>query len=123
MPKPIKTFLFSISLFAALTSTQSYACSCLALSDKQLFENAGLVFVGTVIQSNLISSEQADDLASQLVSTTVKVKQRMKGELGESVEIIGDIADGANCGVGLLTGRDYLFYLPEDKLVSLCSGT
>ena len=121
-----KYFASLLGIPLILATIEASACSCLVVPEKQQFHEASNVFVGTVVETKLFTNiKKVDDLtiSTENVSAKVKIVQPIKGDSAQHIEVIDAVADGANCGIGLLTGRDYLFYLSDDNAVSLCDGT
>jgi len=121
-----KYYAYLITALLTLGIVDANACSCIAVKDEQRFIDASDVFVGTVVETKLITKvEKFGELEASVeqVSAKIEIKNRAKGEPSKHTEVIDSVANGANCGVGLLTGRDYLFYLYDNNLLSICSGT
>ena len=115
-----------IALLMALNVTDAHACSCLVVPDEQRYSDASNIFVGKVVETKLISkSEQFGDqqISTENIAAKIKVVKAIKGDSAEEVDVLDGVANGANCAVGLMTGRDYLFYLYDNNQLSICDGT
>lgn len=116
--------LFAITL--SLSAADSVACSCAKVSAQQHYLDAGEVFLGKVIETKLITETQSlgdQEVSEGRVRATISVTKTLKGKDSQTREITDRVVDGANCGVGLFTGREYLFYLSKDQSISICGGT
>ncbi len=116
----IKQIRFLFILLLNLTAFDTLACSCLAESTEQRYSKASEVFVGTVVETQLMTKNEGFD---DTVRATISINKTIKGSPTEPIELLDSVVDGANCGVGLLTGRKYLVYLYGDKSISICGGT
>ena len=113
-------------LLLILPVVNAQACSCAAVSDQQRYLNAKDVFLGKVIETKLVTkSEKIDSqtISVEQVSAKIEITKAIKGQSSSHTNVVDGIADGANCAVGLFTGREYLFYLYDDNLLSICGGT
>ena len=121
-----KKFSSLVALLMALNVAYAHACSCLAVPDEQRYSDASNIFVGKVVETKLISkSEQFGDqqISTENVAAKIKVVTAIKGDSSEEVGVLDGVANGANCAVGLRTGREYLFYLYDNNQLSICDGT
>lgn len=121
-----KIFRFLFALILSLSAVDCFACSCLNLSTQQRYQKASDIFLGKVIETKLVSETQGfgeQEITSHKVRATISVTREIKGKHSQQIDVEDSVADGANCGVGLLTGREYLFYLYDDQSVSICGGS
>ena len=109
-----------------LNVIDAHACSCLAVPDEQRYSDASDIFVGKVVETKLISKSEPfgdQDGSMENVAAKIKVVKAIKGDSAEEVDVLDGVANGANCAVGLMTGREYLFYLYDNNQLSTCDGT
>ena len=121
--------VFAIAL--ALGSNACFACSCIKSSIQEQYSNAKDVFLGKVVETKLIIKNQTFDDQKILdgvddkVRAILRVSNTFKGKNNAKVRsVLDSVADGANCGLGLLTGREYLIFLSgDDEPISICGGS
>ena len=121
-----KKFSSLIAVLMVLNVIDAHACSCLAVPDEQRYSDASDIFVGKVVETKLISKLEpfADKEGSmENIAAKIKVVKAIKGDSAEEVDVLDGVANGANCAVGLMTGREYLFYLYDNNQLSICDGT
>jgi len=121
-----KKILPLVSVLLALNVVDANACSCLTIPDKQRFLDANDVFVGKVIETKLITKTKEfgdEKISVEYVGAKIKKVKKIKGDSSENVDVLDGVTNGANCAVGLMTGREYLFYLYENNQLSICDGT
>ena len=123
-------FVYLIAILSSLHVIDAHACSCSNLSDKQRYLDASDIFLGTVVETKLLTkAEQLDDqiTSNDQVQAKIRILKGIKGKssvhLGQHIDLLDSVANGANCAIGLFTGRQYLFYLNGSKVLSLCDGT
>jgi len=121
-----KHIVYLSAILLILPIVDAQACSCAAVSDQQRFLDAKDVFLGKVVETKLVTkSEKIDSqiFSAEQVSAKVEITKTIKGQASGLIEVVDGVANGANCAVGLFTGREYLFYLYDDNLLSICGGT
>jgi len=121
----VRVFYFTLILFA-LCAVDAYACSCMKQSEEQKYLNASEIFIGTVVETILFTETKTLDeqeISTEYVRAKIRINKTIKGVPSQHKEVLDSVADGANCAVGLFTGREYLFYLHGNNLLSLCGGT
>ena len=115
-------------------SFDAYACSCTQVTEHQRYLEASDVMLGTVVATKLVTKNVGVDeqdpsadpigaLPSTQVEGKIQITKTIKGKTVEEITLIDGVANGANCAVGLLTGREYLIYLYDNNALSICSGT
>jgi len=121
-----KSLTYIAAILISLSAVDAQACSCLSVPDKQRHSEASDVFIGTVIETKLIrKTEKFDEheVSTDYVEAKIRKTKTIKGEASEYTEVLDKVANGANCAIGLITGRDYLFYLYDDNVLSICEGS
>ena len=106
------------------------ACSCAQVTEQQRYMDASDVVLGTVVATKLLANNEGlGDPArpightSARVENTIRIAKTIKGKATQQMILIDGVADGANCAVGLITGREYLIYLYDNNVLSICSDT
>ena len=121
-----RSFTYIAAILLTLGVVDAQACSCLSVPDKQRHTEASDVFVGTVVETKLISKTKKFDeheISIDYVEAKVRKTNIIKGDPSDHIEVLDEVANGANCAIGLITGRDYLFYLYDDNVLSICEGS
>lgn len=121
-----KIFIYLIAILATLSMTDAHACSCANVPEQQKYSEASDVFIGKVTATKLITKTEnfgEQNIATEHVEAKINITKAIKGESSEQITVLDTVADGANCAVGLYTGREYLFYLNNNKILSICDGT
>lgn len=109
-----------------LSIVDAKACSCASVSEQQRYLGASNVFIGKVIETKLSTTAEKIgelDISTDIVEAKISVTKAIKGKLAEHVNVLDTVPDGANCAVGLTTGREYLFYLHDNSFISICDGS
>lgn len=112
--------VWSLFLVFALTG-QAHACSCGKRTLEQQFSEAGNVFVGRVASTSEISSRASDPDRGGVAATFTLVKD-LKGNTTPSLKVQSGYGSG-DCGIPLLVGTSYLFFVSKDAEINICSGT
>jgi len=121
-----KIYVYLVAIIINLFAANVYACSCASVPEKQKYSDASDVFVGKVVATKLFTKiEKFDEIeiASDYVEAKISIIKTIKGAASNIVNVLDSVSDGANCAVGLTTGREYLFYLMNNNLISICGGT
>ena len=124
MARIVKSLFVLILL--SVNMADALACSCLNVPTQQRYSEANAIFLGQVVETKMESETQTlSDQAflNHRVRAKVLVTKTIKGKNAEYIDVLDHVVNGANCGVGLLTGLEYLFYLHEDESISICNGT
>lgn len=117
----VKYFAFSLGLIAVLFGVHApvsvvHACSCVQATRAEQFDNANVVFLGTVEN---VSSDGWSQSVDFLVHET------LKGDIDENVTVTTGMG-GGDCGFDFMFGKPYVVYAYEEggKLgTGICSGT
>lgn len=121
-----KNLVYLITALLTLSIFDAHACSCTAVPEQQKYLSASDVFLGTVVETKLVTKiEKFDEqeISTEHVGAKIRITKPIKGKSTQSIDLLDAVTDGANCAVGLFTGREYLFYLSGSNLLSLCDGT
>ena len=115
-------------VFFALSAEACFACSCAASSVQEQYSSASDVFLGKVVETKLLIKAETfgdqkltDD--EDKVRAKLKVSRTFKGKRSDVRSVLDSVANGANCGLGLLTGREYLIFLSGSESISVCGGS
>lgn len=122
----IKNVRYFFAVILSLSAVDSFACSCINVSTQQRYLDASDVFLGKVIETKIVANTQSvgdQEILNDRVRATISITKAIKGKHSQQIDVLDTVANGANCGVGLLTGREYLFYLYGDKSISICGGS
>src|SRR5215475_1545517 len=109
----------SVILLAALiliSVVQSVpACSCPLIEPDTAYQNAIVVFSGTVEKVTEITRESVDDGKTRVTSdgriALVKVEQYFKGSGGKTIELR---SRNSSCDINLEAGKRYIVYATRD---------
>ncbi|MBA3514808.1 MAG: carboxypeptidase regulatory-like domain-containing protein [Pyrinomonadaceae bacterium] len=108
----------------ALSVGNAIACTCLERAPCQAYGDASAVFVGTVIDSRIITIKQGN-FESSSRSVRLSVDSSFRGVRGSEVEVTTAMG-GGDCGFNFVPTQRYLVYASgyEGKLsTSICSRT
>ncbi len=110
-------------------ATHASACSCIAITDPlQHYENANMVFVGTVVRGNSHGASLEGPMkpgAFPFRTFEFTVSNVLKGAARSPVTIKTGLG-GGDCGYNFTVGTEYLVYAHgsgTDLNVSICGGT
>ncbi|MBA2524627.1 MAG: carboxypeptidase regulatory-like domain-containing protein [Pyrinomonadaceae bacterium] len=122
----MRWLFIAITVFAlvALSPGNALACSCLERVPCQAYGEASAVFVGTVIDSRIITIKQAN-YERKRRAVRLSVDSPFRGVRGSKVEVTTAMG-GGDCGFGFVPSQQYLVYASEyeGKLsTSICSRT
>ncbi len=116
-----------------LIGAPAIACSCrTGIPIEQRFDRAAFVVSAIVTEVDEIAVPdflRGSDLlrrkswhfASRLVQGSIQVTSSLKGN-AESLHSIYTHPHSSTCGLPLVRGREYLFFVGEGRLVGLCGG-
>ncbi len=110
-----KSFLLALMLLEL--ATVSEACKCVQRTPNELFDSAGLVYVGKVVAT----TQKKDSHGGTTTTASMQVESSWKGLRGVRTQI-REMAQ-TSCSVGFQVGIRYLVYAREDGTVEFCSGT
>lgn len=108
--------------FVTLSAGDVPACSCAERLPCQAYGAASSVFVGTVIDSRMITTKQGNYERS-MRAVRLSVDSPFRGVKGSEVEVMTGVG-GGDCGFGFVATEQYLVYASEyeGKLyTSICS--
>ncbi|CAN5720784.1 hypothetical protein BH18ACI4_BH18ACI4_09070 [soil metagenome] len=122
----MRWLFIAITVFAlvALSAANALACTCLERAPCQAYGEASAVFVGTVINSRILSIKQGNHESSSRV-VRLSVDSSFRGVKGSEVEVTTAMG-GGDCGFGFVPTQQYLVYASENngKLsTSICTRT
>jgi hypothetical protein len=90
---------------AASSSAQALACRCVEpVAPKIAYRNASVAVRAEVVALR-------SDVARDATTATLKVSQRWKGEVSQSIEVITD----STCAYPFENGREYVLFLQKDR--------
>ena len=109
------------------------ACSCLATSIEDHFENADLVFRAKVVSvdivpipKELLESEGRDPnflrADYSIRRARVEVITKYKGDTDDLAHVYTETS-GAACGIWMEKGDDFVFFATEAGRIGLCGGS
>ena len=128
MKKGIKFFIITLILFQ---SADLFACSCADLfkSVQKKVENAykesDLILTGKIIDKNVRQST-LDYRSDDLVTYTVKITTKIKGEVKSEKVSITSYRGSEYCGFIFEIGKEYLIYVYKQNneyFTDLCTET
>ena len=106
-------FLAAVMLISVVQSVP--ACSCFAIEPDTAYQNAIVVFSGTVERVNEITREIVYDGKTRVTSdgriAIVKVEQYFKGSGGPTIELR---SRNSSCDINFEAGKHYLIYSTRD---------
>ncbi|MFN2512660.1 MAG: carboxypeptidase regulatory-like domain-containing protein [Pyrinomonadaceae bacterium] len=119
-------WLFIATVFASvmLSAGNALACSCLESAPCQAYGEASAVFVGTVIDSRVITTKR-DKYERSKRAVRLSVDTPFRGVTGSEVELTTGMG-GGDCGFGFVLNKQYLVYAYENKgklSTGICSRT
>jgi hypothetical protein len=109
-----------------LMAGHASACSISRqLTDEEQFHNASAVFVAHVIQTEELSANPRGGAQMQdpAVEGTFRVIEVLKGAPPKDGKVRDFVFGPGNCSLGLLAGRDYLFFLHGNNWVLWPGGS
>ena len=108
--------LFATCLLFSLSST-ALACSCpVGDMDQPNAERAAHIFVGKVLSTHPGSDVEKGSESSVAVSITLKGN-------AEATTSVWSGSSSSTCSARVRVGAEYLFFVGDDKIVGLCTGT
>ena len=110
--------------FVALSAGSALACSCLESAPCQAYGEASAVFVGTVIDSRVITTKQ-DKYERGTRAVRLSVDTPFRGVRDPEVEVTTGMG-GGDCGFRFVPTKQYLVYAYENKgklSTGICSRT
>ncbi len=122
----MRCLFIAIIVFAlmALSAGNALACSCVERLPCQAYGEASAVFVGTVIDSRIITIKQANYGRSRR-AVRLSVDSAFRGVKGLEVEVTTGLG-GGDCGFGFVPTQQYLVYASEHEgklSTGICSRT
>lgn len=122
----MRWLFIAITVFALTTLSpgNALACSCLERVPCQAYGEASAVFVGTVIDTRIITINRAN-YERRRRAVRLSVDSPFRGVKGPEVELTTGMG-GGDCGIRFVPARQYLVYAyeHEGKLsTSICSRT
>lgn len=117
-------FIATVFALVMLSAGNATACSCLESAPCQAYGEASAVFVGTVIDSRIITTKK-DKYERNRRAVRFSVDTPFRGVTGSEVELRTGMG-GADCGFRFVPTQQYLVYAyeHEGKLsTSICSRT
>ncbi len=122
----MRWLFIAITVFTlvALSAGNALPCTCLERVPCQAFGEASAVFVGTVIDSRIITIKQGNYESSSR-AVRFSLDSPFRGVTGSEVEVTTAMG-GGDCGFGFVPTQQYLVYASayEGKLsTSICSRT
>lgn len=126
MGKLMKLVFIAITAFAFVTLSEdnALACSCLQSAPCQAYGEASAVFVGTVIDSRIVTTKR-DKYQRSRRAVRLSVDTPFRGIRGSEVEITTGMG-GGDCGFGFVPNEKYLVYASEHEgklYTGICSRT
>lgn len=120
MQRVLAVFVVSILL---LTICDASACSWdRTVSHEQHFARATSVLIGHVVRTEEV--EASIDLEPEMiVEGAVRVVEMLKGPPPVAGKIRSRVYGPGNCAIPIMAGRDYLFFIFEDNLISFPTGS
>ncbi|CAM4188364.1 hypothetical protein [Pseudoalteromonas byunsanensis] len=110
----MRIILFLLLVFL---SNSALACRCGGLSDEEYFYQAEEVLLVQVLATELIEGEKDSD-------SKVKVGFRVLETFKKSDTPSKFVYTGlSNCSPHIRAGYKYVFYIPNNKVVSTCTGS
>ena len=95
----------------------SLACSCVELTEEQLFENAVEVIYVQIQSTEFLENIDPDNSS---VKATYKIIEAFKTNEGSpSIAFEGM----HNCAPAFMAGRNYILYLGIERHASICNGS
>ena len=122
--------IFATVIIMFLPMQEVWACSCARASTIEHYDHSDIVFVGTVMNTELsTSSYETGGIWSSINSTTIittfDVNSKWKGDLNDSISVESN-RDGASCGYNFQNNTTYLVFaydtFDDYPSTSLCSG-
>jgi hypothetical protein len=122
----MRWLFIAITVFAllALSAGDALACTCLERVPCQAYGEASAVFVGTVIDSRIVTIKQGK-FESSSRAVRLSVDSAFRGVRGSEVEVTTAMG-GGDCGFGFVPTQQYLVYASEHEgklSTSICSRT
>lgn len=114
----------TVFAFGALSAGNALACSCAERVPCQAYGEASAVFVGTVIDSRIITIKQGN-YERRRRAVRLSVDSSFRGVRGSEVEVTTGLG-GGDCGFGFVLTEQYLVYASEHEgklSTGICSRT
>lgn len=111
-------------LLSVLWSSSAVPCSCENLVTEAQIDRAAYVFRARVTEAELVQAEveEAEGLTREHIRARVDILSVLKGDPA-SLDGILTPSEGPACGIPIVIGLDYVFFLTEAGVASLCGGT
>jgi len=102
--------LFIVMALLLVSAKTGYGCSCAfgGVSVCQEYWEASAVFVGTVIESRIVSVKEGN-YERQMRLVRFSIVSPFRGVEGSEVEVLTGLG-GGDCGFGFAQARQYLVY-------------
>lgn len=116
--------IITVFAFVALSAGSALACSCLERAPCQAYGEASAVFIGTVIDSRIITTKQ-DKYERSRRAVRLSVDTPFRGVRDSEVEVTTGMG-GGDCGFGFVPKEQYLVYASEHEgklSTGICSRT
>ena len=111
--------LLLTGIFSIFFAGNVFACSCLEKNYPEAFETAGIVFVGSVTQFEVVGTPEVVDFDNRNVlafrggrKATFRIQKVWKGPHEETISIFTG-EGGGDCGFDFVVGHEYLVYASE----------
>jgi carboxypeptidase family protein len=122
----MRWLFIAITVFAlvALSAGSALACTCLERAPCQAYGETSAVFIGTVIDSRIITTKQDKYERGRRV-VRLSVDTPFRGVRGREVELTTGLG-GGDCGFGFVPNEQYLVYASEHEgklSTGICSRT
>jgi len=122
----MRSLFIPIAVFAfmALSADSVFACSCLERAPCQAYGDASAVFVGTVIDSRIITVKQGNYERTKRV-IRLSADSPFRGVKSSEVEVTTGLG-GGDCGFEFVQSQQYLVYASEHEgklYTGICSRT